>query len=530
MKKVHKSTFGVLKDDPTDIDNIRSYLRCYRGDDVVLDDDVCKDIDLDDLFGYSNRCITPVGELMLYDKFRQMKRSGRSVDDEKDISKIIEDEDFRTKLESALGAVNLKKGISVSELSNMSVQIGRWHKFSWLIPLLELTVFVMMLVFLPPAVAIIFVVGVLTLNLCLHYANKSYVDMYIRPLVQLDRLRQASVKLSEIDGFNDLQEVNHSIKNLSKLSKKLRIFSLNGILESDFMAMFYILIELIKILLCIEPIKTYAILKKMDDVSRDSRTLFEYVGGWDVLYSIASFRNWMDSCGFEWSLPTFVSQPKTLKAQNIYHPLINDCVPNSIQIDKSVIITGSNMSGKSSFLRTLAVNIVSSYALNMGFSSEFSLPECRLHSVLSVSDNLDEGKSYYMSEVLRIQSIIDRCSSADDHVTDFVFIDEIFKGTNTVERISIADAVIRYLSSLENTTAVVSTHDIELASGLETTLDTYHFNETIDSEKIRFSYTLIPGVVYTRNAISLLRLCGYPSSILDKAEENANNIHFSTWN
>ena len=84
MRKVRKSTFGVLKDDPTDIDNIRSYLRCYRGDDVVLDDDVCKDIDFDDLFGYSNRCIMPVGELMLYDKIRLMKRSGRSVEDVKD--------------------------------------------------------------------------------------------------------------------------------------------------------------------------------------------------------------------------------------------------------------------------------------------------------------------------------------------------------------------------------------------------------------------------------------------------------------
>ena len=132
-----------------------------------------------------------------------------------------------------------------------------------------------------------------------------------------------------------------------------------------------------------------------------------------------------------------------------------------------------------------------------------------------------------MSEVLRIQSIVDKCTSADNHTTDFVFIDEIFKGTNTVERISIADAVIRHLSSMENTVAVVSTHDIELARGLEGTLDTYHFNETIDSEQIRFSYTLIPGVVYTRNAISLLRLCGYPSSIINKAEENAKNIHFS---
>ncbi len=530
MKQIHKSTFGILKDNPTDIDSIRAYLRFYRGEDVTLDDDVCKDIDLDDLFGYSNRCITPVGELMLYDRFRQMKRSARSVNDEKDTTRIIEDDDFRIRIESALGAVNLKKGISVSELLNMSVQIGRWHKFSWLIPLAELAAFVLLLVFLPPAAAIFFAVAVLTLNVCLHYANKSYVDLYIRPLMQLDRLRQASVKLSDVDRYNDLKGVNLSIKNLAKLSKRLRLFSLNGILESDFMAMFYILIELVKILLCIEPIKTYAILKKMDDVSKDSRTLFEYVGGWDALYSIASFRSWMDSCCFVWSSPTFGSQSKTLKADNIYHPLINNCVPNSIQIDKSAIITGSNMSGKSSFLRTLAVNIVSSYALNMSFSSAFSLPECRLHSVLSVSDNLDEGKSYYMSEVLRIQSIVDKCTSADNHTTDFVFIDEIFKGTNTVERISIADAVIRHLSSLENTIAVVSTHDIELARGLETTLDTYHFNETIDSEQIRFSYTLIPGVVYTRNAISLLRLCGYPSSIINKAEENAKNIHFSTWN
>lgn len=524
MKTVHRSTYGILKENPTDIDSLGAYLRLYRGEDVAVDDDVCKDIDLDDVFGYCNRCITPIGEVMLYDRFRQMKRSSRIADDEDDISQIIKDEYFRRRIESALGAVNQKKGISVSSLLNMSVKIGRWHRFSWLVPLLELALLVLTLIYLSPAAAIFLAVAILTVNVCLHYANKSYVDQHIRPLMQLGRLREASVKLSESDRYNDLQEVDLSIRSLTGLSRRLRIFSLNGILESDFMAMFYIVIELVKILFCIEPIMTYAILKKMDDVSKDSRTLFEYVGGWDVLYSIASFRTWMDSCGFVWSSPAFVQQRKTLNADRIYHPLIKDCVPNSIRMDKSVIITGSNMSGKSSFLRTLAVNIVSSYALNMSFSYAMSLPECRLHSVLSVSDNLDEGRSYYMSEVLRIRSIIDRCSAADDDVTDFVFIDEIFKGTNTVERISIADAVIRYLSSLENTVAVVSTHDIELARGLESTLDTYHFNETIDSERISFSYTLIPGVVYTRNAISLLRLCGYPQSILDKAEENAGKI------
>ena len=521
-----KTRFGLLKDDPSDIETIRACHRLYKGDDVALDDAICRDIDLDDLFCYADRCITPVGELILYDRFRQMKKSIRPSDDEDDISRIIEDEEFRTRVEAALGTVNGRKSVSVSPILNMSVRIARWHRFSWLIPVLEFVLLVLMLIYLPPAVTIVFALAAMAFNVYVHYLNKTYVDLFIRPLIQLDQIRQSAVRLSEIDRFNDLQDVRTSVRNLSRLSGKLRIFSLNGILESDVMVVFYSLIELLKILFCIEPMMTYAILRKMDDVSKDSRTLMEYIGGWDVLYSTASFRKWMDSCGFVWSHPEFVSDSGTLDASVMYHPLIKDCVPNSIRIGKSVIITGSNMSGKSSFIKTIAVNIVSSYALNMSFASCFSLPECRINTVLSVSDDLDEGKSYYMAEAMRIKAIIDRCASSDGSVTDFVFIDEIFKGTNTIERISIADAVIRYLSSLEKTIAVVSTHDIELAKGLEESLDTYHFNETVDSEKIRFSYTLLPGVVYTRNAISLLKLCGYPSSILRNAEDNAKNIHF----
>lgn len=524
MKRVSKSGFGLLKDHPSDVEHIRGCHRLYRGDDVPLDDDICRDVDVDGLFGYADRCLTPIGELMLYDRFRQMKRSRRLAEDESDISLMIRDEQFRSKIEAALCAVNDRKGISVSSLLNMSVRVGAWHKFSWLLPLLEFVALALIIAFLPPAAAIYFSIAALILNASLHYVNKSYVEIYIRPLIQLSRIRQAAVGLSEIDRHNDLRDVRNSVKNLTKLSAKLNVFSLNGILESDLMSIFYLLVELVKIVFCVEPIMTYFILRNMEDVNRDSRTLFEYAGGWDALYSIASFRSWMDSCGYKWSAPTFVSQQKILKAEDIYHPLIKDCVPNSIQIDKSVIITGSNMSGKSSLLRTLAVNIVSSYAMNMSFSTGLSLSECRLHSVLTVSDSLDEGKSYYMSEVMRIKAIIDRCAAPSDSHTDFVFIDEIFKGTNTVERISIADAVIRYLSSLGNTVAVVSTHDIELAQEFEGSLDTYHFSETVDSEQIRFSYTLLPGVVYTRNAISLLRLCGYPASILRKAEENATGF------
>ena len=522
MKGNHNTTFGIPKENPSDIESIRTYLHLYRGEDVVLDDAVCRDINLDEIFCYADRCLTPVGELLLYDRFRQMKRSRRLADDEDDISKIREDGEFRARIETALGTVNGKRGLSVASLLNMQVRLAGWHKFAWLIPVVECILLILMLTCLPPAVAIVFALAAMTFNVFVHYANKSYVDLFIRPLIQLDQLRQSALRLTENDRFNDLQGIKRSIRNISRLSGKLRIFSLNGLLESDVMVIFYGLVELIKTLVCIEPVMTCSILRKIDDVSKDSRVLIEYIGGWDVLYSTASFRTWMDSCGSVWSVPEFVSEKKILDARDIYHPLIKDCVPNSIRTDRSVIITGSNMSGKSSFIKTIAVNIVTSYAMNMSFSARISLPECRINTVMTVSDDLDEGKSYYMAEALRIKAVIDRCTSPSDNLTDFVFIDEIFKGTNTVERVSIADAVIRYLSALGNTVAIVSTHDIELAKGLEESLDTYHFNETVDSEKIRFSYRLTPGVVYTRNAISLLRLCGYPESILRKAEENAS--------
>lgn len=529
MRKKHmpndpSTRFGALKDNPSDIESIREYLHLYRGEDVALNDDVCRDIDLDDLFCYADRCITPVGELMLYDRFRQMKRSGRVADDEDDISKMREDAGFRVKVEAALSAVNERKGLSMHALLNMKVRIEKWHRFSWLIPVVEWVTLVLMILYLHPAIAIVTGLAAVSFNIYVHYRNKIYVDLFIRPLIQLDQIRGAAVRLSEIDRFNSLQKVDNSVRNLSNLSRKLRIFSLNGILESDVMIVLYGLVELLKIIFCVEPMMTYRILREIDDVSKDFRTLLEYIGGWDVIYSIASFRTWMDSCGFVRSSPEFVQERRTLNVENIYHPLIKDCVSNSIRIGKSVVITGSNMSGKSSFIKTLAVNIVSAYAMNMCFSTAMSLSECRINSVLSVSDNLDEGRSYYMSEAQRIKAIIDRCTSSDGSLTDFVFIDEIFKGTNTAERISIADAVIRYLSALENTLAVVSTHDIELARGLEEFLDTYHFNETVDAEKILFSYKLLPGVVYTRNAISLLRLCGYPESILHQAEANAKKL------
>ena len=188
------------------------------------------------------------------------------------------------------------------------------------------------------------------------------------------------------------------------------------------------------------------------------------------------------------------------------------------------MITGSNMSGKSTFLRTLGLNIISSYALNTCYASSMRLSEFKLYTILSVADNLIASKSYYSSEVERMKFAIDKCSSKPLNCSNIVLIDEIFKGTNTAERISIANAVINYFIELHNTIVVVSTHDIELAYSFDGIVDIYHFDESIDHNKLIFDYKLKPGLEYKRNAISLLEYYDYPLDIIQKAKLNVHKI------
>ena len=98
------------------------------------------------------------------------------------------------------------------------------------------------------------------------------------------------------------------------------------------------------------------------------------------------------------------------------------------------------------------------------------------------------------------------------------FLDEVFKGTNTVERIAAGKAILSFLAQSNNNLVFVSTHDIELADLLSGEYDLYHFTESIDADTIHFDYTLKPGYLYTKNAISILEINNYPEEIISEAK------------
>ena len=189
---------------------------------------------------------------------------------------------------------------------------------------------------------------------------------------------------------------------------------------------------------------------------------------------------------------------------NIKHPLIEDakCVPNSFVFKDRNIITGSNMSGKTTFMRSIGTNYILFLAGANVCADSFEAPILKLFTSMKVVDDVNNNISTFYGEILRIKAI---CDYSKENMPMLVLVDEIFKGTNTKDRIIGATKAIEKLDK-DNIFSIVTTHDPELCNieGVKN----YHFLEHYEDDKIKFDYKIHDGISQTRNAIYLLKLAG----------------------
>ena len=197
---------------------------------------------------------------------------------------------------------------------------------------------------------------------------------------------------------------------------------------------------------------------------------------------------------------------------DMYHPLINreKVVANSGCLDESItVITGSNMSGKTTFMRTIAVNAVLCYAGAGVCAKVFGIPIMNLFTSMRITDDVSSGISTFYAEILRIKRAADYVESGMEPPA-LCLIDEIFKGTNSADRIVGATEAVRKLSS-GNCMVILTTHDFELCdikSADGKPADNYHFEEYYKDDEILFDYKMKDGRCTTRNAIALLKMAG----------------------
>ncbi|MBU3075406.1 DNA mismatch repair protein [Clostridium estertheticum] len=212
-----------------------------------------------------------------------------------------------------------------------------------------------------------------------------------------------------------------------------------------------------------------------------------------------------------WSMPKIVTGPSKIIAKNMGHPLLGEKrVCNNLKMEEShqvMLITGSNMSGKSTFMRTVGINIVLAYTGAPVCAEQFYCTIMDLYSCMKVSDNLGEGISSFYAEILKIKNIV-KASKEGKQV--LFLLDEIFKGTNSRDRHTGAMVLVKQLSNTGNL-GFVSTHDLELGemeNDKNSKIKNYHFSEYYRGNKIHFDYKLKVGVSPTRNAVYLMRLAG----------------------
>ena len=277
---------------------------------------------------------------------------------------------------------------------------------------------------------------------------------------------------------------------------------------------FVFLLECIKALFVIELSAFFSCMRELKKRKAAISGLISFTGQIDTAIAIASVR----SSHRGWCKPFLMEEQKKIIAREIYHPLVPGCVRNSIEINhKSILITGSNMSGKTTFIRIIAINSLMAQSFYTCFASYYQAPVLQLHTSIRISDDLLNGKSYFMEEVATVKAFIDAASGTQPCL--FV-LDEVFKGTNTVERVAAAKAVLSYLNR-NNHLVIVSTHDIELAGMLAPAYDLYHFEDTIRDDQLVFDHMLKSGPLTTRNAIRILQLSGYPQPVIEEARDAA---------
>lgn len=227
----------------------------------------------------------------------------------------------------------------------------------------------------------------------------------------------------------------------------------------------------------------------------------------------------------DWTMPTFDDRAQTVRARALGHPLLppDSCVRNDVEVGPPgsfLLVTGSNMSGKSTLLKAIGLNVVLAQAGAPVCARALRLPSLRVATSMSVRDSLADGVSFFMAELRRLKQVVDAAESHDASTRTLYLLDELLQGTNSAERRVAARTVIRRLLA-SGAVGAVTTHDLTLADAedLNARAVAVHFTETVrasgrdnnqddDADQLAFDYRLRPGTATSTNALRLLGLVG----------------------
>jgi tRNA A37 threonylcarbamoyladenosine biosynthesis protein TsaE len=496
----------------------RAFLR--RKQSFVIDDITWNDLDLTEVFRRLNYTVTSAGSEELYCMIREPLLEPDEAEKRKDlIHRLEHDKELLFSLRDTLERIGFTGKYVLEDYLELLNGV-KTKSVLYLIVTDLLYIPVIILLILKPVPGLVALGLLILFHISLYFREKAKLQPYLVSFSYVLRMIRFGTEISSAVKNEGIKEEITEIRDLTDGVKRLSAFSgiamsmQNPVGSSNPIDVIF---DYIRMLFHFDLMKFHQMLTEIREREEDIITLTRKIGTLDAVASVCYYRSSLQT----YSEPMFLKNTDVVQTsaalKKIYHPLLQDPVSNSLEMKKNILLTGSNASGKSTFLKTVALNAVFAQSILTCLAKEYSFPMVRVMTSMSLRDDITSGKSYYMQEIEAILRIL---NASDENVKTPVFccVDEVLRGTNTVERIAASAQILKTLSE-KGVMAFAATHDIELASLLEEEYDNHHFEETYVDGNISFSYELKPGKATSRNAIKLLGALGYDGKLIERAEE-----------
>jgi len=485
----------------------------------AIDDITWEDLEMDKVFLRVNHTNSFVGEQYLYHRLHILDGGVNNQLSEGQISDKMEsritflDKNPRVRLDIEDKLNNIGKHEDAYQITNFLLNTDMWKIGNTVIYHILQAIFIALVVCLIIFHNTVFIVAAITsalVNLTFYIILKRKYDMYMCSLADFKRIYDFAYWMLKHDrsgGLYESTEIKNSLKRLAVMSGIL--VGLNNRRQStmtgDVIGMFF---DYVWGILLVDVSVFNYIMKKICNNIDDVFNIIDYVGEIDSEISILSYRKSVE----EWCYPEYVE--RGIVTENVVHPLLSAPVGNSFEFSDRIVITGANASGKSTFMKSVAINCILAQSINTCTAKTMKLQPMQISTCMSLRDDILSGESYYFREAKYLKRMLDEINTEPSIM---LVIDEILKGTNTTERVAASKAIMEYISK-RNCLAMLATHDNELTEN--ELYKNYYFTSRMIENDICFDYILHEGTCEETNAIALLDFLGYPKEIIAEARNN----------
>ncbi|WP_086350072.1 MutS-related protein [Candidatus Enterococcus clewellii] len=481
------------------------YAQTYQKFDSEIDDVTWYDLDMMEVFEAVNATYSSVGSEALYQQMRNFDFNSQEAEQLEELLHFYqENPEQREEIQFRFAQLGKKDDNFVKHY--LSTTNGKelsgfyLHVLLGLLPVIGL----LLLAFGLVGGAILTLVSI-CFNVIYYLRKKELLETELNSMRYFVQTLATAKAIGKVKSpvQSELQKHLAPLKNILHFGASFRVKS-----NSEAEVMF----DYLNMALMIPFISYNFVLKRLGQYHEQAVALWDILGRLEAAYAILNFRSYMPQV----AIPIFEAGGVVAAAS--YHPLLDEAaVVNPINWQKNTLVTGSNASGKSTYVKSIAINCILAQTIHTTAAETFMMERGHVLTSMAVEDDLFEGDSYFVAEIKSIKRVMEQIKLNE---RCYCFIDEILKGTNTIERISASASIVNWMKTYPSL-AFVATHDIELTEILKHSCENVHFEERVEEDGIRFDYELKPGKARTRNALQLLKIMDYPEEVVSNAKKEA---------